>query len=114
MSSKKSIGRSERDKLVRAMEYIARQVNDDGTVDLWLSLGVADGDIPYAVLTDDSENRLAEYITDEGLSELMRVFLRVMTMAYTKGGLWCDGVSSKEKGNSGYKAVKLNAEREEF
>lgn len=99
--------------IVRAMEYIARQVNDDEVLDLWVNLGIADGDVPYAVLTDESEDWLEEYITDEGLSDLMRVFLRVMTMAYRSGGLWCEGVSSKE-GNCGYKAVKLNAEREEF
>ena len=107
--SSKSIRRTERIKLVRAMEYIARQVNDDEVFDLWVSLGIADG-----VLFDDSEAWIDEYITDERLSDLMRVFLRVMITASLKGGLWCDGVSSKEKGYCGYKAVKLNAEREEF
>lgn len=105
----KRVRRSERIKLVRAMEYIARHANDDEVFDLWVSLGVADG-----VIFDDSEAWIDEYITDDRLSDLMRVFLRVMTTASLKGGLWCDGVSSKEKGNCGYKAVKLNAEREEF
>ena len=105
--------KSKRMDMVRAMEYIARQVSNDEVLDLWVNLGVVGNDIPYSVLTDGSEEWLEKYITDEGLSNLMRVFLRVMAMAYAEDGLWCAGVSSKE-GNSGYATVKLNVEREEY
>ena len=41
----------DRVKMVKAMEYIARQVNDERVFDYWLSLGVADGDIEYGDLS---------------------------------------------------------------
>ena len=37
----------ERAKMILAMEFIARQINDEDVFDGWLMCGVADGDIPY-------------------------------------------------------------------
>lgn len=36
--------------MVKAMEYIARQINDEEVLMPWLQLGVADGDIYYGDL----------------------------------------------------------------
>lgn len=91
------VDKTERMKLVLAMEFIARQINDEAVFDGWLMNGVADGDIEYGRLeinADDAET-LACYIEDEDFSELMALFLRVMRRADKSGGLYCDGMVSK-------------------
>ena len=89
--------RIERAKLVKAMEFIARQVNDEEVFDGWLMNGVADGDIEYGdleVTNEDAEN-LEYYIRDKDFADIMAVFLRVMARAQKSGGLYCDGIVSK-------------------
>ena len=84
-------------KMVKAMEYIARNLNDEDILYSWLSVGVADGDIEYGdleVTSDDLEN-LEFYAEDENFKDLMTVFLRMMKRANESGGLYCDGVVSK-------------------
>lgn len=80
-----------RTKVVRAMETLARAVNDEMVFEEWLMCGVADGDIDAA--TEDEE--LEYYIEDETFAELMGTFLHVMKNAYKSGGLYVDGVVSK-------------------
>lgn len=83
--------------MVKAMEFIARQVNDEELFMAWLSLGVADGDIPYADLKyancDDMDAATA-YAEPENLPGLMDTFLRLMSAARKSGGLYCGGVTS--------------------
>jgi hypothetical protein len=89
--------RIERAKLVKAMEFIARQVNDEEVFDGWLMNGVADGDIESGDLeatNEDAEN-LEYYIRDKDFADIMAVFLRVMARAQKSGGLYCDGIVSK-------------------
>ena len=88
----------ERIQMVKAMEFIARQLNDEEVFEGWLMSGVADGDIDYGDLTikaDDTEI-LDYYLEDENFADLMQTFLRVMKRGYKSGGLYCDGVVSKE------------------
>jgi hypothetical protein len=89
---------AERIKMVKAMEFIARQVNDEIVFNRWLLAGVPDGDIEYGDLSigpDDPDNM--EYlIEDETFADLMAVFLRVMSGAKKSGGLYCDGILDKE------------------
>lgn len=81
---------SERIKVVRAMETIARCVNDESVFDYWLAMGVADGDI-----TDDTTDEDLEcYTDDENFADLMSDFLILMGKAGKSGGLYCDGVVS--------------------
>lgn len=80
--------KKERLKMVSAMEFIMRNLNDEEVFYRWLFAGVADGDIPYGEMCDDEY-----YIEDEHFRELMGTFLRIMKIAY-KGGLYCDGVLS--------------------
>ena len=85
-------------KMVKAMEYIVRQVNDEDVFMDWLSIGVADGDITYgdlAVNADDMEN-LDYYIANVNFADLMKYFLNIMYYARRSGGLYCDGVVSTE------------------
>ena len=89
--------RIERAKLVKAMELIARQGNDEEVFDGWLMNGVADGDIEYGdleVTNEDAEN-LEYYIRDKDFADIMAVFLRVMARAQKSGGLYCDGIVSR-------------------
>ena len=80
-----------RTEVVRAMETLARSVNDEYVFEEWLMCGVADGDIEPT--TEDEE--LEYYIEDETFAELMGTFLNVMKNAYKSGGLYVDGVVSK-------------------
>ena len=80
-----------RTEVVRAMETLARCVNDEYVFEEWLMYGVADGDIEPT--TEDEE--LEYYIKDEDFAELMGTFLNVMARAEKSGGLYIDGVVSK-------------------
>ena len=86
------MNREERIKLVKAMEYIARQVNDEYIFDYWLEMGVADEDIQYGDLSADDCDEY--YIEDEEFSVLMSRFLFVMSQANKRGGLCCDYIVS--------------------
>lgn len=80
-----------RTNVVRAMEMLARSVNDEMVFEEWLAWGVADGDIEPN--TEDEE--LEYYIEDDNFKELMGVFLHMMHRAYKSGGLYVDGIVSK-------------------
>ena len=80
--------------MVRAMEYIARAVNDEEVFYSWLLCGVADGDI------DDSttDEELEYYCEDETFADSMERCLDLMTRAKKNGGLYIDkGVSKYEE-----------------
>lgn len=84
------MNKQERYEMIRAMETIARCVNDEYVFELWLLYGVADGDIDEDTTPDDLES----YMEDDEFSDLMTTFLTVMKHAY-KDGLYCDGIASK-------------------
>ena len=87
----------ERIKLVKAMEYIARQVNDEEVFEGWLANGVADGDVEdgdLAVNADDADI-LDYYIEDDNFAYIMSLFLQIMSGAKKSGGLYCDDVVSE-------------------
>lgn len=86
------MNKEERIKMVKAMEFIARQINDEMVFDGWLMNGVADGDIQYSDLSADADDFDEYYIEDEHFRKLMGCFLRRMAKAYKSGGLYCDGV----------------------
>lgn len=81
---------SNRAKMVRAMEFIARQVNDEEVFEDWLMNGVADGDIDGKETDED----LSYYCEDENFADLMELFLDLMKNAKKSGGLYCDRVTS--------------------
>lgn len=74
-------------EIVKAMDLIARCINDEETLEQWLSLGVADEDI--------NEETTDEYIADTycepgWMKELLDTFLSVMSKARKFGGLYID------------------------
>lgn len=77
--------------LVRAMDLIAKSVNNEIFIEEWLIRGVADGNINQN--TDDED--LEYYIQDTEFADLMDTFLHVMKNAQRDGGLYCDRVLSK-------------------
>ena len=82
---------SRRAKVVRAMETIARCVNDEEVFYRWLLCGVADGDID----DDTTDEDLEYYCEDKTFADLMERFLDLMTAAKRSGGLYEDRVVSK-------------------
>lgn len=77
-------------EMVKAMEMIARAINDEGVFMDWLINGVADGDISEN--TDDTE--LEYYAEDDTFSDLMDTFLDLMSAAKESGGLYFDNILS--------------------
>lgn len=90
------MNRIEREKMVKAMEFIVRKVNDEEIFECWLMDGVADGDIECGDLncSDDFDEW---YIDDEHFKNLMTDFLRIMACAWKRGGLYCDDIVSWDK-----------------
>ena len=84
----------DRVKMVKAMEFIARQINDEEVFWGWLMEGVADGDIYYGDLSDVADSA-ENYIEDRDFADLMDTFLWCMSKAYKSGGLYCDGIVSR-------------------
>lgn len=78
----------ERIELVRAMETVARCINDESIFESWLMCGVADGDIDK----DTTDEELEFYAEDDILKGLIGCFLRCMTRAGKSGGLYIDGI----------------------
>ena len=82
---------SRRAEVVRAMETIARCVNDEEVFYRWLLCGVADGDID----DDTTDEDLEYYCEDKTFADLMERFLDLMTAAKKSGGLYEDRIVSK-------------------
>ena len=89
------MNKHERIKMVKAMEYITRQINDEDIFEAWLIDGVADDDIDYGDLTAEDDGDIESYTEDEHFADLMDSFLWCMRKAYKSGGLYCDNISSK-------------------
>ena len=88
------IEKKERERMVLAMEYIARQVNDEEVLERWYIYGVADGDIPYGSF--DTEDVDEYYTEPDNFRELMDTFLTVMRDARISGGLFCGSIVTEQ------------------
>lgn len=87
-----TMDKTKRIRMIKAMEYIVRNLNDESIMDGWLMCGVPDGDIEYGDLADDNYDD--DYFMDnENFADLMALFLRLMKRADVSG-LYCDGVVS--------------------
>ena len=86
------MNKKERCDAVRAMELLARAVNNENFFEEWLISGVADGDIDGNTKDED----LDYYVEDDTVfADLMDTFLHVMKNAQKDGGLYVDDVVSK-------------------
>ena len=107
---KHEINYKERVAMVKAMELIARSVNDEEVFMPWLMLGIADGDIEDPTSNADDEYIADNYCDDETYAELMNTFLTIMRKASKNGGLYSDYICSepepkKTKTSSGYSDI---------
>ncbi len=82
----KTNNKQARANLVKALDLIARSVNDEDVLEIWLTYGVADGDIDNNTTADEIEY----YLDNKTLKELMTVFRKVIK----KSELYFDGVVS--------------------
>lgn len=94
----------ERMKMVKAMEFIARQVNNEEIFEAWLTDGIPDGDIEYGDFdvkdVDDyycGGSWWNEAEADKHFGELMDTFMWVMKEAWKDGGLYCGEVCGGER-----------------
>lgn len=94
----------ERIKMIKAMEFICRNLNNEDHIYAWLTDGVADGDIDYGDLSikDEDEAWFEYYLKDDVFADLMDTFLFVMRKAAKNGGLYCDDVVSKSSSDMDY------------
>ena len=81
-------------KMIKAMEYIVRNTNDERCLNPWLLMGIPDGDIEYGDLATDNYDD-EYFLGNKNFSELMNQFLKIMKLASYSGGLCCHGVVSK-------------------
>lgn len=88
------MNKQKRIEVVKAMETLARCINDERVFDKWLLCGVAEGDINE----NTSDEELEFYVEDDKeFADLMHTFLKRMNGAYKNGGLYVDKVVSKEE-----------------
>lgn len=74
-------------KMIKAMEFIARNVADEEVFDYWLRNGVSDGEITYGDLSlnaDDFEN-LNWWLDTDNFEDLCTEFLTLMKYAREDG-----------------------------
>ena len=88
---------SERIKALKAMEFLARQINSENIFESWLTMGPADGDIKYGDLNVSSEDAedLSYYTEDNEFRDIMKTFLKLMAKASKDGGLYCGGICTE-------------------
>lgn len=83
---------AEKVAMVRAMETVCRNLNDEDILMTWLAGGVADGDITKQTSDADIASEYCE--DDDEFAKLMDCFLRCMKWANESGGLYCGDVVS--------------------
>lgn len=92
MTNEKKPDLQERKKMILAMEFICRHINDENVMEGWLMCGVPDGDVPHGSFDTsiiDDEDCMIE---DDGFRDIMDCFLRRMSAAKKSGGLYCDNI----------------------
>lgn len=87
-------------KMVAAMEFIMRNLNNEELIMDWLRDGVADGDINYGDMSPDNDELYIYTDDDVDFAEIMHTFTEIMAEVHNNGGLYCDGVCSDYKEGS--------------
>lgn len=93
-----NIDANERMKMVCAMEYIMRHLNDEEIFcDVWLSDAVADGDLRYGKFDYKLEDFDRFYLQDDAFKLIVDTFVYCVRAAYKSGGFYCGGITAGEK-----------------
>ena len=84
-------------QMLKSMEFICRNLNDEDHLEIWLNDGIADGDIEYGNFDCDVQSLedLDYYLDDKHFADVMDTFIFVMKQVDRDGGLYCDNVLSK-------------------
>ena len=77
---------------IRAMDYLARSINDEGIIESWLMGGVPDGDIT----SETTDEEILEMYDETNLKWFIGCFLRCMKRA-AKDGLYVAGIVGTEE-----------------
>ena len=88
------MNKQERIQAVRAMDTIAKMLNDERKYEWWAMMGIPDGEIDENTKDED-----IEWLCDDDIfPDLLFNFCRVFGMKKEKatGFLYCDGVIGKE------------------
>lgn len=72
---------AKRIEIVKALDTIARCINDEHIINQWLMNGVPDG------LIEEGDESIEGYTDDETLKDFMDCFMRCMVRASKRGGL---------------------------
>lgn len=94
------MNRGERAETIIAMERLARAVNDEEVFDLWLGIGIPDGEIDLDSDYSQTANQIGSddyWMDDDNFADLMDTFLVIMKGAKKSGGLYVDGVVSSRR-----------------
>lgn len=84
-----TLNKKDRAKAILAMEFIARNVNNEDYLESWLMCGVADGDIEYG---ESDIKAVDEYYTDmDNFKDIVQCFRRVTARAIADGGFYVGG-----------------------
>ena len=86
---------SARAEVVKATDLLARCINDENQLMGWLMVGVADGDIKSDTALQDIVDM--GYTDDNTFKDLMSAFIRYMHYAYEEGGIYCNGIVSRDR-----------------
>lgn len=89
-----NINFKERVSIIRAMDTIVRNLNDERDILWWLDSGVPDGEI-NAKTTDEELYWLVD--DDESFADIMSTFVKIMRRQPINGAMWVDNVLSKEE-----------------
>lgn len=87
----------DRYNLIKAMEIVIRNLNNEDQIDRWLMNGIADGDLDSTTLElSQSEIENLEYYDDnDNFKFLMKLFTKIISAANKDGGLYNTGVVSE-------------------
>lgn len=83
-----------RAEIVKAMDTMARCINNEDVFEPWLMCGVADGDIDCRTQLDEIVEM--GYCEDDTFKDLMTLFLKLMNRA-SVDGIYTDGIVSGTK-----------------
>lgn len=88
------MNKKERLEVVRAMDTIAKTLNDERDYVWWAAMGIPDGEIDNNTKDEDIEWLCEDDIFPDLLFNFCRIF--GMKKEKAKGFLYCDGIVGKE------------------
>ena len=89
-----NINFKERVSVIRAMDTVVHNLNDEEYVAWWLEDGVPDGEINEET-ADEELYWLVD--DDESFADIMSTFIKIMKRQSVNGAMWVDNVLSKEE-----------------